>query len=95
MKRPKFVLAHRIALLLLNAGVILALLCTYFRIRDPGALWTRAAVLLILPVLDGALIARRSIVCPHCGGQLFRGRGLFLPERCPACKKKLTKGQGE
>lgn len=36
MKRPKFVLAHRIALLLLNAGVILALLCTYFRIRDPG-----------------------------------------------------------
>ena len=92
MKRPKFVLAHRIALLL-NAGVILALLCTYFRIRDPGALWTRAAALLILPALEGALIARRSIICPHCGGQLFRGRGLF--PRCPACKKKLTTGQGE
>ncbi|MEY8386718.1 hypothetical protein AALC17_05360 [Oscillospiraceae bacterium 38-13] len=97
MKRPKFVLAHRIARLLLNAGVILALLCTYFRIRDPGALWTRAAALLILPALDGALIARRSIVCPHCGKQLFQGRYVrfLLPENCPHCKKELSKEQTE
>ncbi len=36
MKRPKFSLAHKIALLLINAGVILALLCMYFRSRDRG-----------------------------------------------------------
>ena len=96
MKRLKFSLAHKITLLLINAGVILALLCMYFRSRDPGSLWTGAAALLILPVLAGVAIARRSIVCPHCGAQLFRGRfvGLFLPERCPACKKELTKEQG-
>lgn len=93
MKRLKFSLAHKITLLLTNAGVILALLCMYFRSRDPGSLWTGAVALLILPVLAGVA---RSIVCPHCGAQLFRGRfaGLFLPERCAVCKKELTKEQG-
>ena len=71
MKRPKFSLAHKIALLLINAGVILALLCMYFRSRDPGSLWTGAVALLILPVLAGVAIARRSIVCPHCGKHNF------------------------
>ena len=53
MKRLKFSLAHKITLLLINAGVILALLCMYFRSRDPGSLWTGAVALLILPVLAG------------------------------------------
>lgn len=93
MKKPKCFLAHKIALLLIGTGAILALLCMYFRSREPGGLWTAAAALLILPALAGVLIARRSIVCPHCGAQLFRGRfvRLFLPERCPGCGRELAK----
>lgn len=87
MKKPKCFLAHRIALLLLSLGVVLAALGVYFRSQDPGSLGTVVACLLILPVLAGVLIARTQIVCPHCGGQLFRGRYMRfrLPGHCPHC----------
>ncbi|MCI9331401.1 MAG: hypothetical protein HFG05_04410 [Oscillibacter sp.] len=95
MKKPKCFLAHKVTLLLLAVGIILAQLIIYFRRQDPGAFQTGVASLLILPVLAGGLIARKGIVCPHCGAQLFQGRFVrfHLPERCPECKKELTKEQ--
>lgn len=95
MKKPKCFLAHRVTLLLLAAGIILAQLIIYFRRQDPGTFRTGVASLLIFPVLAGGLIARRNIVCPHCGVQLFQGRFVrfHLPKCCPGCKKELTKEQ--
>ena len=92
MKKPKCFLAHRFALLLLDLGVVLAVLAVYFNARDPMSVQTVVACLLILPVLVGVLIARTQIVCPHCGGQLFRGRYVHfrLPGRCPHCGKAIT-----
>ena len=91
MKKPKCFLAHRIALLLLAVGAALAVLAAYFQSRDPGSMKAGLCALLILPALAGVLIARMNIVCPHCGGQLFRGRYVrfLLPGRCPHCGKEL------
>jgi len=90
-RRPNCFRGCRTALLLIVAGVVLLLPGWYFRSRDPGSMMTGVTYFLILPVLVGVLIARMHVACPHCGGQLFRGRfaRFLLPARCPLCRKEI------
>ena len=100
IKAPKYVLAHRIGLLLTLAVLGLFPLSLYLQSRNSP--FSLQILGLLLLAIAGVCVSKVCVVCPHCGASLypsiFPGRfALFytafhpLPKRCPRCGEALKK----